>query len=186
MTLCLAANDELNYWRPVNSCWTGFRRGARPRNRSFSDRGRNGERADGGISRRRGRLDTLSVIAANPGQQRLRESDELGPGRGAEPVRSKRRNMRYQRRIVFEPLESRLCLSVSATVSHGDLVVTGDADGAVEITAVGAGGSQVTDNGSVIADGTDLQGVTDDIHIDIDESAARGQHRHPQSGRSDG
>jgi hypothetical protein len=72
----------------------------------------------------------------------------------------------------FESLESRLALAVTATVVDGDLVVEGDADGTVEIAAVGAGAYQVTDNGVMIADGMTLQGVTDDIRINIDRSAA--------------
>ena len=38
----------------------------------------------------------------------------------------------------FEPLEGRYCLAVAAAVDHGNLVISGDADGAVEITAVDA------------------------------------------------
>src|SRR5262245_62043091 len=47
----------------------------------------------------------------------------------------------------FEPLENRMCLSVSVAVTDGDLVVSGDADGAVEIVAVSDGVYRVTDNG---------------------------------------
>jgi hypothetical protein len=70
----------------------------------------------------------------------------------------------------FEPLENRLCLSVTATVSDGDLIVEGDADGAVEIVAVSEGAFRVTDNGVVIADETTLVGVDDDINIKLEET----------------
>lgn len=70
----------------------------------------------------------------------------------------------------FEPLENRLCLSVSVAVTDGDLVVSGDADGAVEIVAVSEGAFRVTDNGVLIADETTLTGVTDDIHIKLEET----------------
>ncbi len=72
----------------------------------------------------------------------------------------------------FEALENRLCLSVSVAVNDGDLVVSGDADGAVEIVAVGAGAYRVTDNGVLIADESTLTGVTDDIHIQLEETIA--------------
>jgi hypothetical protein len=72
------------------------------------------------------------------------------------------------RRGNFESLESRLCLAVTATVSDGDLLVQGDADGLVEIVAVSNGAYRVTDNGTLIADETTLQGVTDDIHIKLE------------------
>jgi hypothetical protein len=68
-------------------------------------------------------------------------------------------------------LEKRLALAVTATVTDGDLVVTGDADGTVEIEAVGAGQYVVRDAGNIIADETTLTGATDDIRIDIDDTA---------------
>jgi hypothetical protein len=55
-------------------------------------------------------------------------------------------------------------------VTDGDLIVSGDADGAVEIVAVAEGAYRVTDNGVLIADETTLTGVTDDIHIKLEES----------------
>src|SRR5262245_37683048 len=70
----------------------------------------------------------------------------------------------------FEPLENRLCLSVTATVSDGDLIVKGDADGAVEIVAASEGAFRVTDNGVVIADETTLTGVDDDINIKLEQT----------------
>jgi hypothetical protein len=72
----------------------------------------------------------------------------------------------------FESLENRLCLSVSVSVDAGDLVVSGDADGAVEIVAVSAGAYRVTDNGVLIADESTLTGVTDDIRINLEENVA--------------
>ena len=72
--------------------------------------------------------------------------------------------MSKYRRRKFEALENRLFLAVTASVTDGgDLVVEGDADGAVEIVAVSEGAYRVTDNGVVIADETTLQGVTDDF-----------------------
>jgi hypothetical protein len=79
--------------------------------------------------------------------------------------------MHAYRRSRFESLEKRLALAITAAVTDGDLVVSGDADGAVVITVVGAGSYEVHDNGVLIADSTALTGATDDIKIDIDESA---------------
>src|SRR5262245_65497758 len=70
----------------------------------------------------------------------------------------------------FEPLENRLCLSVTAAVSDGDLIIKGDADGAVEIVAVSDGAFRVTDNGVVIADETTLTGIDDDINIKLEQT----------------
>src|SRR6185436_6734386 len=69
--------------------------------------------------------------------------------------------MLAHRRSRFESLEKRLALTVTATVSAGDLVVQGDADGAVAITSVGTGNFEVRDNGVLIADSTTLTGVND-------------------------
>src|SRR5215208_2066497 len=79
--------------------------------------------------------------------------------------------MLAHRRSRFESLEKRLALAVTATVSAGDLVISGDADGAVAITSVGAGNFEVRDNGVLIADSTTLTGVNDDIEINIDQTA---------------
>lgn len=79
--------------------------------------------------------------------------------------------MRAYRTSRFESLERRLALAVTAAVTDGDLVIQGDADGAVEIVAVGAGSYEVRDNGVLIADSTTLNGVNDDIKINIDASA---------------
>jgi hypothetical protein len=76
------------------------------------------------------------------------------------------------KRRKFEVLENRFCLAVTAMVTDGgDLIVEGDADGAVKIVAVSEGTFRVTDNGVVIADETTLQGVTDDIRIRLDTDA---------------
>src|SRR5215212_4239540 len=79
--------------------------------------------------------------------------------------------MLAHRRSRFESLEKRLALTVTATVSAGDLIVQGDADGAVVVTSVGTGNFEVTDNGVLIADSTTLTGVNDDIQINLDPSA---------------
>src|SRR3954464_15691590 len=79
--------------------------------------------------------------------------------------------MLAHRRPSFESLEKRLALAVTATVSAGDLVVQGNANGTVEITSVGTGNFEVRDNGVLIADSTTLTGVNDDIQIKIDQTA---------------
>ena len=78
---------------------------------------------------------------------------------------------RTQRRLHrLELLEGRLCLSVSASVSDGNLIVKGDADGPVVITATAAGAFTVTDNGVTIADATTLTGVTGNIRINLEQT----------------
>lgn len=80
--------------------------------------------------------------------------------------------MNQVRKTRFESLENRRLLAVSASVTAGgDLVVQGDAEGAVQIVAVSPGAYQVTDNGNVVADVT---GVTDDIRIALDKTAGAG------------
>lgn len=69
----------------------------------------------------------------------------------------------------FEPLESRRCLTVSVQVVDGDLIVSGQADGPVEITAVDAETFEVTDNGAVV---DSPSGVSDDIRIELDADGA--------------
>src|SRR5262249_26383604 len=76
--------------------------------------------------------------------------------------------MKRRNRVGVERLENRYCLTVAVTVDNGDLVVSGDADGAVEITAVDATTYQVKDNGVVVAT---EQNVNDDIRIGIDATA---------------
>ena len=46
------------------------------------------------------------------------------------------------RRPAFESLEKRLALAVTAAVTNGNLVVSGDADGAVQIVAVSSGATK--------------------------------------------
>ena len=78
---------------------------------------------------------------------------------------------RSQRRLHrLELLEGRLCLSVSASVSDGNLIVKGDADGPVVITAVSAGAYTVTDNGVTIADSTTLTGATGSVKINLEQT----------------
>jgi hypothetical protein len=65
----------------------------------------------------------------------------------------------------IECLEDRLLMTVEASLSSdGDLVVQGDANGAVEISVVESGGFQVSDNGVVVAT---IDGVDDDMRIRI-------------------
>src|SRR4051812_33156663 len=73
--------------------------------------------------------------------------------------------LRKQILRLVEELERRACPAVTAALSNdGDLVVSGDADGPVEIVAQDADTYQVTDNGVVV--GT-VDGVKDDIRIKL-------------------
>src|SRR5690349_20397837 len=77
-----------------------------------------------------------------------------------------------KRRLIaqsFERLESRYCLTVTAAVTGGNLVVSGDADGAVVIHEDSAGTFGVTDNGAAV--GTPLSNVTGGIKLSIDATA---------------
>src|SRR5438094_2687023 len=83
----------------------------------------------------------------------------------------KRRNRRPAKRPIgriLERLEGRYCMTVAAAVTDGNLVVTGDADGAVTITAVDATTYKVTDNGADVAT---LENVTGEIRVGIDATA---------------
>lgn len=71
---------------------------------------------------------------------------------------------RKRRPMKVEGLEVRRYLTVEATLSDGDLVISGDADGEVKVTAVAEGSYEVTDNG--VAVGT-ISEVTDDIRIKL-------------------
>ncbi len=68
---------------------------------------------------------------------------------------------------LFEQLEDRRLLAVTATAVNGDLRIEGVADGPVAIVATGATTIQVSDNGNLIAT---LEGVNDDIFIKLDKS----------------
>ena len=72
---------------------------------------------------------------------------------------------RRTRLFGIEQLEGRLCLSVTAQVTAGALIVEGLADGPVEIKAVEQGKFEVTDNGALIAT---VEGVTKDVRIKLD------------------
>src|SRR6478672_4936689 len=69
----------------------------------------------------------------------------------------------------FERLESRYALTVAAAVANDVLDVSGDADGAVTITAIDATTYKVTDNGADVAT---AQNVTGGIQIGIDSAAS--------------
>jgi hypothetical protein len=77
--------------------------------------------------------------------------------------------MRHQILGRFEQLEPRRYLAVAAQVIDGDLIVDGDADGMVQITAVAEAEFHITDDGVDIAT---LEGVTDDIRIELDQQDA--------------
>ena len=80
--------------------------------------------------------------------------------------------MNKTRKMKREALESRICLAASAVVDEGDLVISGDAEGDIEIVAVGAGLFEVSEGGVIIADSSELQGVTDDIRISLEETTS--------------
>ena len=77
--------------------------------------------------------------------------------------------MKRRRMGSFEQLETRLCLTVAVDVDEGDLIVSGDADGAVEIIAVDETTFQVTDAGGAPVT---VEGITDDIRIELDAGDA--------------
>lgn len=68
-----------------------------------------------------------------------------------------------------EQLESRICLSVSASVDHGSLLVEGDAEGEVVITA-GADGAFVVTHGD--DEPIMVEGVTNGIRINLEDETA--------------
>ena len=78
--------------------------------------------------------------------------------------------MKTARTMKSEILESRICLSASAAVDNGDLVVTGNAEGDIAIIAVGDGLYEVYEAGVLVADSTQLQDVTDDIRVALEET----------------
>src|SRR5438045_3867436 len=83
----------------------------------------------------------------------------------------KRNKLPRARRIIghqIERLESRYALTIAAALDNGMLNVSGDADGAVTITAVDATTYKVTDNGVDVAS---VQNVTGGIQIGIDATA---------------
>ena len=68
----------------------------------------------------------------------------------------------------FERLEDRICLTLETMLSNdGDLIVTGAADGNVEIVALSEDSYQVTDNGEVVSV---VEGVVDDVRVNLDAS----------------
>ena len=85
-------------------------------------------------------------------------------------IQLEERQMKTRKLRGIEALEVRRCLTVAATLSDdGDLIVVGDADGAVEIVALDEGSYQISDNGVVIET---IDGVTDDVRIEVDSDGA--------------
>src|SRR4051794_21985238 len=82
------------------------------------------------------------------------------------------RQFRGQRQLGLESLESRRCLAVTAVVTSGNLLVSGDAAGDVQITAEmatdGTVTYDVTDAGQSVATGL---AVTKGIKINLDATA---------------
>ena len=79
-------------------------------------------------------------------------------------MRSKKKSFRGWR---VERLEDRRLLAVDVQVLSGDLVVSGTATGAVEITAQSDGSYIVTEGGTSVGTFT---GVTDDIKVTLDSA----------------
>ena len=77
----------------------------------------------------------------------------------------KETTVKATRRIECEQLEDRRYLSLVASITDGDLLVTGEAHGTVEIRAVDDGKFEIVDGGETV--GT-VEGVTDDIRIALD------------------
>src|SRR5437899_30199 len=87
--------------------------------------------------------------------------------------------MRKHLALRVDPLETRVCPSVTAILVDGNLAVQGDATGAVAITATAAGTFSVTDNGAAVdtvsgvTRGVDIQlesqlkGVNDNVTVDL-------------------
>jgi hypothetical protein len=69
-----------------------------------------------------------------------------------------------------ERLEDRYCLTVAAALDNGMLAVTGDADGAVAITATDATTYKVSDNNADVAT---VSNVTGGIKVAIDATAGK-------------
>jgi len=74
-------------------------------------------------------------------------------------------------RCGLEPLENRLLLAVTAMVTDGgDLIVEGDAEAAIVISAQGEGNFLVTEGGNPVGEGDGIfAGVVDDIKIKLNE-----------------
>ncbi len=78
------------------------------------------------------------------------------------------------RKWQMERLEDRRLLAVDVQVLSGDLVVSGNATGAVEITAQADGSYVVTEGGTAVGTYT---GVTDDIKVTLDSEKASADDR---------
>lgn len=70
-------------------------------------------------------------------------------------------------KLICEKLEERRLLAIDVAVTDGDLVISGEADGAVTIRSLADGSIEVQEGDKVVANFTD---VTDDIRIDIDST----------------
>ena len=77
--------------------------------------------------------------------------------------------MKSKLRRTVERLEQRVCLTVNASLTDsGDLLVGGDADGAVEISTTDGQTYQVTDNGVALEA---VSGVTGGVRVTLDQTA---------------
>lgn len=70
-------------------------------------------------------------------------------------------------KLLGEKLEERRLLAIDVAVTNGDLVISGEADGAVTIRSLDDGSIEVQEGDKVVANFTD---VTDDIRIDLDST----------------
>ncbi len=72
--------------------------------------------------------------------------------------------------LVCEKLEPRQMFAIDVTVVDGDLVVSGEAEGAVAIRTLEDGSIEVKEGDRIVANKTD---VTDDIRIDLDSTGTQ-------------
>jgi hypothetical protein len=70
-------------------------------------------------------------------------------------------------KLLCEKLEERRLLAIDVAVTDGDLVISGEADGAVTIRSLEDGSIEVQEGDKVVANFTD---VIDDIRIDLDST----------------
>ena len=82
--------------------------------------------------------------------------------------KSERKHLRRKKARVLraETLESKVCLTATVAFADGNLLVSGEADGPIEISANEANQLQVSDNGEVIG----IFPSVNDLTVDPDGS----------------